>query len=101
MLQNVSVVVCSGEKWLMFSFSGTVVLSKSPAISMCYFYNQQKCLLEMIKRCQFECYPFRAVSLMSLCPTWSLDSYRQPQHLYLILLGNVSHCVLFISWRPP
>lgn len=26
----------------------------------------------MLKRCQFECYPFRAVSLMSLCPTWSL-----------------------------
>lgn len=48
MLKYVSGVAFSGGKWLIFSFSGTVVLSKSPAISMYYFYNQQKCLLEML-----------------------------------------------------
>lgn len=41
MLPNMSVVVSSGEKWLMFSFSVTVVLSKSPARNMYYFYSQQ------------------------------------------------------------
>ena len=37
--RNVSAVAPSGEKWLMFSFSGTVVLSKSLARNMYYFYN--------------------------------------------------------------
>lgn len=32
-----------GEKWLMFSF-GVVVLSKSLAVNLYYFYNQQKYL---------------------------------------------------------
>lgn len=68
MLKYVSGVAFNGGKWLMFSFSGTVVLSKSPAISMYYFFNQQKCLLEMLKRSQFECHLLWAVSLCLCVP---------------------------------
>lgn len=49
-----SVVASSHEKWLMISFSGTVLLSKLPAINMYYFYNSQNYLIKIVNGSQFE-----------------------------------------------
>lgn len=38
MFTDVSVVASCGEKWLMFSLSGTAVLPKSLAINIYYIY---------------------------------------------------------------
>lgn len=85
----------------MFSFSGTVVLSKSLAMSMYYFYNKPKCLLEMLKRCQYECYPVRTVSLMSLCPSWSLRLVSAASAPVLNPVGgHVPLCSLYTSASP-